>query len=80
MTAFEILDIIESLCDINDVTVEINTFGIIIRKYFYFNDKPYRFNKAYNIEVFKYKTISDCFIDFEKSLEIELYKGEKENE
>ena len=76
MTTFEILNIIKSLCDINDVTVEINTFGVIIRKYFYFNDKPYKFNKAYDFEVFKYKTISDCFIDFEKSLEIELYKGE----
>lgn len=72
MTLFEILDEMGRLSDTHDIQFEVNNFGVIIRKYFYYGDKPYNFSQAFDFEIFKYKDLEDCVLEFERRLEIDL--------
>lgn len=76
MTLFEILDEMGNLSDTHDIQFEVNSFGVIIRKYF--NDgEPRKFNQAFSFEIFKHRDLEDCVLEFERSLEKELVYGKR---
>ena len=73
MTLFEILDEMGTLSDTHDIQFEINSFGVIIRKYFTYEGKPNRFNQSFSFEVFKHEDLEDCVLKFEKRFETVLH-------
>lgn len=77
MTLFEILDEMGNLSDTHDIQFEVNSFGVIIRKYFYYDGKPCNFNQAFSFEIFKHRDLEDCVLEFEKRLEKELVYGKR---
>jgi hypothetical protein len=79
MTLFEILDEMGNLCDTHDIQFEVNSFGVIIRKYFDYGDNPCNFNQAFSFEIFKHRDLEDCVLEFERRLEKNWYmvKGER---
>ena len=80
MTLFEILDEMGNLSDTHDIQFEVNEFGVIIKKYFYYGGKPCKFNLSFAFVIFKHNDLEDCVLEFERQLEIELGKIEKESE
>lgn len=76
MTLFEVLDEMGNLSDTHDILFEVNSFGVIIRKYFYCNGEPRNFNQAFSFDIFKHRDLEDCVLEFERRLEIELNKIE----
>ena len=77
MTLFEILDEMGNLSDTHDIQFEVNSFGVIIRKYFYCGGEPCKFNQAFSFEIFKHRDLEDCVLEFEKRLEKELVYGKR---
>lgn len=77
MTLFEILDEMGNLSDTHDIQFEVNSFGVIIRKYFYCRDEPRKFNQAFSFEIFKHRDLEDCVLEFERRLEKELVYGKR---
>ena len=77
MTLFEILDEMGNLSDIHDIQFEVNSFGVIIRKYFNYDDNPRNFNQAFSFEIFKHRDLEDCVLEFERRLKKELVYGKR---
>lgn len=80
MTLFEILDEMGNLSNTHELQFEVNNFGVIIRKYFYYGGKPYKFSLMFDFVVFKYKDLEDCVLEFERRLQIEMNKGGEQND
>ena len=77
MTLFEILDEMGNLSDTHDILFEVNSFGVIIRKYFKLDDVPHQYNQLFSFEIFKYRDLEDCVLEFERRLEKELVYGKR---
>lgn len=79
MTLFEVLDEIGCLVNDYNVIIEVTEYGLIIKKYFDYNNMPHCFKQIFNFEIFKMHDVEDCILEFNKRLEIEL-EGMRRNE
>lgn len=59
MERFKILNEMRKLCRSHDIVFEIDETGLIIKKYFEFNDKPNRFRLKFSFEMLNYINLKD---------------------
>ena len=61
----ELLSEIRNLCRTYDVTFEVNSFGVVLRKMDYVNGELYKLSHIFETDLFGYKyEIEDIFMEF----------------
>ena len=79
MTTYEIIQEIQKQCGEHDVEFEINSFGLILRKFGQDSFGAFCFKYKYSAEILRHIDIQDLFEYFEDNFNLKIKERRKGN-